>query len=286
MLERSAWYLKYRPGDENDSRLCTKFGGKPFRRDNFKWPFCSKCRHRKAFVGQINIATVPPLFQEHIKMTSGLFQLFYCRKCEPDYTFEDIYIIDKSELLPSLESLVKETVGKQKGYFQKELPPKKRCSPLPTKHRKLDEEYNESTNRPSEFVEKVVKGWTEIKELPTYEEVGDEKSDIANEVKKKANLSEEDYQLFVGQLNDDDDFENDCFMTLGKKSVKSDTKLGGWFHWLDWSVYLHCPDCDVMMETTFLQISEVEEYWGCASNWRNAFVMLCPRCNRPGLLRV
>ena len=202
-----------------------------------------------------------------------------------NYTFEDIYIIDNSELLPSLESLVKETVGKQKGYFQKELPPKKRHSPLPTKHRKLDEEYSESTNRPSEFVEKVVKGWTEKKELPTYEEVGDEKSDIANEVRKKANLSEEDYQLFVGQLNEDD-LENDCFMTLGKKSVKSDTKLGGWFHWWDWSVYLHCPECDVMMDTTFLQISEVEEYWGCASNWRNAFVMLCPRCKRPGLLRV
>ena len=116
-LERSAWYLKVRPADERDSRHCTKFGGnKPFRANNFKWPVFGECGSHKAFVCQINIANLPHLLKEHIKMTSGLFQFFYCYECLPICCFEDIYIIQSSELLPSLKSLASEKVDGLKGY--------------------------------------------------------------------------------------------------------------------------------------------------------------------------
>ena len=117
MLERSAWYLEVRFANERDSRHCTKFGGnKPFRANNFKWPVFGECGSHKAFVCQINIANLPHLLKEHIKMTSGLFQFFYCYECLPICCFEDIYIIQSSELLPSLKSLASEKVDGLKGY--------------------------------------------------------------------------------------------------------------------------------------------------------------------------
>ena len=124
-LERFAWHPEYLPvEEERDSRLCTKFGGnKPFRRDNFTWPVCGECSDLKAFVCQINIANLPPLLQDHIKMTSGLFQFFYCHDCRHDESFEDIYIIKSPDLVPSLKSLAAEKVGGLKGYDPMALPP-------------------------------------------------------------------------------------------------------------------------------------------------------------------
>ena len=135
--------------------------------------------------------------------------------------------------------------------------------------------------------ENVVDRWIKRTELPKYEEVWESESDIAEVIRREANLTEEQYQSFVGQLSDDD-YEYDCFMTSGAKSVGSDTKLGGWFTWGDWShnqvMYLECPDCEVEMDITFLQIADKEKYWGHPQYSRNGFLMLCPLCQKPGVL--
>ena len=269
-LERFAWHPVYRPVDEErDSRLCTKFGGnKPFRSDNFTWPVCGECSDHKAFMCQINIANLPPLLKKHIKMTSGLFQFFYCQKCMPFETYEDMYIIKSPDLVPSLKSLAAEKVGALKGYNPMTLPPILR---------KFVKECTESmgTRWDNDY---VVDRLTKEIELPHYEEILDSNSDIAKEIKREANLTDEQYQSFV-----------DCFMTSGAKSVDSGTKLGGWFDWgLGWSdvMYLECPDCEVRMDISFLQILKL--FFGNQRKYvlNNGFVMLCHQCKKPGMLRV
>ena len=280
-LERSAWYPESRPVDEErDSRLCTRFGGKdPFRRDNFSWPVCGECGTLKLFMCQINIANLPPLLQKHIKIKSGLFQFFYCHVCMPDETFEDMYIIENPDLVPSLKSLAAEKVAALEEYDPMTLPPILR---------KFVEEYTESMGQGWEPDEAVVDGWTKKTELPKYEEVWDSDTDIAKKIKREANLTEEQYQSFVGQLSNDN--FNDCFMTSGAKIVGRDTKVGGWFTWGNWSenevMYLECPDCKVKMDITFLQVSDGEEYWGHPRYSRNGFLMLCPQCKKPGAFIV
>lgn len=175
MLERSAWYPEVRPGEEKDTKYCTKFGGnKPFRPDNFKWPVC-EYGHHKAFVCQINIANLPQLLKEQIKMTSGLFQFFYCHECMPLRCFEDIYFIETSKLVPSLTSLAAEKVCRLKGY-KKVLPPILRNFvqeytediPLPT----CDEYFllDRDLEKKHTIEETVVKGWKIQSEMPSYEE--------------------------------------------------------------------------------------------------------------------
>ena len=189
MLGRSAWYPEVRPGEEKDSRHCTKIGGnKPFRPNNFKWPVCGECGSHKTFVCQINIADLPSLFKEHIKMTSGLFQFFYCHECMPICCFEDIYIIESSKFVPSLQSLAAEKVGGLKGY-KKVLPPT------------LTNFVEEGTEDiPPAIEELVVNDYKIVSEMPCYEEVCDSNSEIAHKIKSKANLTEEQYQSFLGQL--------------------------------------------------------------------------------------
>ena len=277
-LERSAYYPEY---SDEVSRLCSKYRGmNPFRRDNFKWPVCSECGELKYFVCQINISNLPPLLQQHIQLKSGLFQLFYCKLCMPKETFEDMNIIESPDLVPSLKSLAAEKVAALEEYDPKTLPPILR---------KFVKEYTECGLPGWEADETAVDRWIKRTELPKYQEISDIESDIANDIKREANLNEEQYQSFVGQLSDDD-FEYDCFMTCGAKSVRRDTKLAGWFTWGDWShneaMYLMCPDCVVRMDITFLQIPDDEEYWGHPDFCRSGFVMLCPQCKKPGMLRM
>ena len=274
-LERIARHPEY---TLEDSRLCSKFGGiNPFRRDNFKWPVCSECGELKYFGRQINIANLPPLLQQHIKMTSGLFQFFYCHECMPDETFEDMYIVESPDLVPSLKSLAAEKVGALKGYNPMFLPPILRTF-VNQNTESMGIGWDNEAN---------VDGWIQKTELPKYLEILDSDTDIAKKIKREANLTDEQYQSFVGQLSDGH-YEDVCFTSSGAISVESVTKLGGWIHWW-WDkpvMYLECPDCEVDMNISFLQISEDEEFWGHPQYFRNAFVMFCPKCKKPGMLRM
>ena len=205
-------------------------------------------------------------------MKSGLFQFFYCHVCMPDETFEDMYIIESPDLVPSLKSLAAEKVASLEEYDPMTLPPILR---------KFVKEYTESMGDGWEPDETVVDRWIKRTKLPRYDEILDSESDTAQLIKREASLTEEQYQSFLGQLSDHN-FE-DCIIT-------SDTKLGGWFHWGDWSenevMYLECPNCKVRMDITFLQIADTEEYWGHPQYSRTGFLMLCPQCQKPGVVMV
>ena len=278
MLARSSWYPIHKPGDDTDSGHDTKFGGnKPFRPDNFRWPICDECNAHKAFVCQINIATLPPLLQEHIKMTSGLFQLFYCLECMPLNCFKDVYIIKSSQLVPSLQSLAANKAVRLKSYNPKKLP---------LTLRNFVQDYTEKVPLHEvfgdELEENVVEGWNMVRaELPNTQEYRDIES-IAEEIKSKADLSEGQFDTFVDLLSDDPDSALEAH--VGVTSAGSGVKLGGWIRWCQGVEYPECPDCPgVTMDITFLQMEEDEVYefgWGdCGTG----HVTLCPQCGRPGL---
>ena len=121
--------------DTQNTRLNSKFGGdKPFRPDNFKWPVCDFCERKKSFVCQLNIETLPAEFQDKIKLSSGLFQLFYCFECIPGQAaqrttkriYSNVNIVQKTEFVPSLMSLAAEAFAKQKTSYMNVLPRKLR----------------------------------------------------------------------------------------------------------------------------------------------------------------
>ena len=112
---RTRWCPMRIPGaiyDTQNTRLNSKFGGgKPFRPDNFKWPLCDYCEEKKSFVCQLNIETLPLEFQDKIKLSSGLLQLFYCFECMPssendeDFRsdqgmYSNVNIVQKTEFVP------------------------------------------------------------------------------------------------------------------------------------------------------------------------------------------
>ena len=76
--------------------------------------------------------------------------------------------------------------------------------------------------------------------MPCYEEVCDSNSEIAHKIKSKANLTEEQYQSFLGQLEMReirDEMRDDYLMDY------EGVKLGGWIFWCpEQAEYLDCPD--------------------------------------------
>ena len=274
------------PVEEGHSRFCTKFGGNsPFRPDNFSWPICEECRTPKCFVCQINIATLPPLLQEQIKMTTGLFQLFYCYECQPKESFADIFIIKSSDLVvPSLQSLAAEKAGQLEGYNLRPLP---RILRYFVAERSQEELFPIRKKRYIE-TEETVMAWNNEQELP-YLEAHASQSGIEEEIKREANLTEDQYCDFLDQIY--------------FPPSSPDIKLGGWISWLaglgpDDVMYLDCPDCKIKMDINFLQIEEISMYRmylakdrDRADKWWNnkpgpLVVTLCPKCRRPGLYRM
>ena len=105
-IVRTRWCPMLRHGVINNGKLKSKFGGdKPFRPDNFKWPVCNSCVTKKSFICQLNIETLPSEFQDKIKLSSGLFQLFYCFECIPNQTellktkriYSNVNVVPKTE---------------------------------------------------------------------------------------------------------------------------------------------------------------------------------------------
>ena len=276
-LQRSTWIPEVGPFEEGHSRFCTKIGGNsPFRPNNFTWPICEECRTPKAFVCQINIATIPPLLQEQIKMKSGLFQLWYCHQCQPWKCFDDIFIIKGTNLVvPSLQSLAAEKAGRLDEYNLRRLPRMLRYF-IEEKARK-----DLSPIRMEQHVETeetIVMAWNNKRELPNFEAVAHQ-AGVGEEIKREANLTEEQFQYFLDHLFE----EENCF-----PPSSTGTKLGGWISWSEGQhMFLDCPDCKIKMDISFLQIEENSMFWsqdnGSGKLWNNnpghVVLTLCPECS-------
>ena len=246
-----------------DCPTVTKFGGRePFRSSKFQWPKCSECEKQKTFICQINISSLPEQFKLMINRYDGLFQCFFCLGCMPyDGCFNDIYFVPESELLPDLQSLV------SKFLFQNSI----NISRLPQALKSSLLVQNEVFKQWDweGFEEKKVGGWSELKlEIPSIDEIID---DVEHKILINTNITED-------ELTDMEEDENS-----GMGFPSSGIKLGGYIRWCQGVEYPTCPDCEVMMTITFLQLDNTTLFpfmWGDSGT---AHVTLCPQCGRPGL---
>jgi uncharacterized protein YwqG len=75
-VAKSAWLLKCRKVNAV-ARFETHFGGvTPFAPTNDGWPCCDKCGQKLHFIWQVNFAEFENFF-----INKGLFQFFYCWRC-------------------------------------------------------------------------------------------------------------------------------------------------------------------------------------------------------------
>ena len=155
-------------GGGGGGKFQTKFGGnKPFRPSNFKWPICEECHAHKSFLCQVNLEEIPKEVQEHIGLSSGLFQLFFCLECMPLNCFKDIFFIRKTEFVPSLSSLAAEEVVKAASFSCDQLP-------LSLQHFVLDSTETPDIEFDGEtFQERLVVSWREGErpEIPQAQEI-------------------------------------------------------------------------------------------------------------------
>lgn len=248
-------------GDDS-SPVVTKFGGaEPFRSSNFRWPYCAKCEKQKSFICQFNISSLLNGIQLEINRSDGLFQCFYCHDCSPNGCFDDIYFIPRSDLIPSLQSLV------SKFIFHHNI----NTARLPEKIKSLIPIHNEVFRQWEweGFEEKKVERWVELKhEIPSLTEIAEESE---HKIISSTDISQE-------ELDDMEEDENSAI-----SFPHSGIKLGGYVRWCQGVEYPICPDCKVMMTITFLQLERSALFpfvWGDSGT---AHVTLCPRCGRPGL---
>jgi len=297
------WAWKPIEADEDISVKSTgcKFGGvDPFRSKNFLWPKCSECGFQKAFICQIDIKNLPEKLQQHIQRKTGLFQCFFCLDCMPcDYCFEDIFFVPEEELFPSLQSLA------SKFIFKNDIS----TDALPNKLKLYVQKYNEVFQRSDisrrqcrqcavvdnctmrryhdweGFEEINIKEWVELKrEIPGYEELsGNGNGGLEHIILTKTGISEDDLGDLFNMGHEE--------LLLGPEGASapiqfpdmpaSGMKLGGYVRWVQNAYYPECPDCDVPMTITFLQMEDnisPYEWLDCGT----AHVTLCPQCGRPG----
>lgn len=251
-------------------KMGSKFGGnKPFRTNDFQWPNCDDCSSKKSFLCQINIGHAPSAFKEHISLSSGLLQVFYCFKCKPKTCFKDVFIIKETEFdfFPSLQSLAAETAVKHGSVLQSQLLPKS-----------LQDYVSNKAAAPALFEEKVVGHWSEDEEIPESTEFD---LSLLSTLAERQNIQDEDW----------DDFVENLVSYQSNSSVGSDLyafggpKIGGWINWwVDGVEFPKCPDCGVNMDLTFLSIMDTEP---CEEidlgPWLIMNITLCPSCSKPGL---
>ena len=295
---RTRWCPMRIPGaiyDTQNTKLNSKFGGeKPFRPDNFKWPDCDFCGRKKSFVCQLNIEKLPVEFQDKIKMSSGLFQLFCCFECTPSQaeqlrtkrTYSNVNVIQKSEFVPSLMSLASEAFAKQKSSNMNDLP------------RKLREYVEKFTERaPSTGSrEKVVINWR--KELEIVDE-NDFNTEFAPNI-RFLTVDERDefrHTLMMEFPDPSSMYEEEIgaceywSITHNNVDVRDShdhfrTKIGGW---MGQSMRFYsmvtqapkCPDCAEEMDTNFLH--ESGDWFSCSRSIVEIYVFLCSKCHKFGV---
>jgi len=269
--------LAWKPvqGNENASDKSTgsKFGGAdPFRSKYFQWPKCSECGKQKEFICQINIKNLPEKLQEHIQRNTGIFQCFFCLHCMPcDGCFEDIFFVPETELFPSLQSLASRFI------FQNNIS----TNALPEKLKSYVLKYNEVFQRSDweGFDEKNIKEWIELKrEVPGYEELTGYGEGEEHVILTKTGLSRDELLDMDAEGSSGPDVVNAPI-----QFPASGIKLGGYVRWCQGVEYPTCPDCQVPMSITFLQMEDDNLFpflWGDCGT---AHVTLCPDCGRPGL---
>jgi len=272
--------------DEDISTKFTgsKFGGvDPFRSKYFKWPKCSDCGVLKAFICQIDIKNLPEKLHQHIQRKNGLFQCFYCLDClDCDWCFEDIFFVPEEELFPSLQSLASRFI------FQNNIS----TDDLPNKLKSYVIKHNEVFRRSDTYIrmlpayqqdwegfeEENIKEWVELKrEIPGYYELLEDGEGLEPHViLTKTGISEDNLDDLIDLGREHPELANAPIQFPG-----CGIKLGGYVNFLMVN-YPTCPDCDVQMTITFLQMERnIDPFeWGDCGT---AHVTLCPQCGRPGL---
>jgi len=281
----------------NAAQTATKFGGnRPYLAKDSAWPKCSKCEASKDFVCQINLAEIPKGIQTHIGLSSGLFQMFYCFECG-DFAevFDDLVIISQDQLnVPSLLLLAGEASTNVK-YESKNVP-----ESFKKFIRGVDSKVQSKSELPSstEYPEKLVR-WEEksAQEIMNYEEFTS-KNFVAGDNPNEEALSEQYDDLmdltYCEDVDEDEDEEDEeeekeeeeektVKITAKISGPASGIKLGGYVRWCQGVEYPTCPDCNVLMDTTFLQMEPDDLFNNSWGDCGTAHVTLCPSCKKPGL---
>ncbi len=279
--------------DTQNTRLNSKFGGdKPFRPDNFKWPVCDFCERKKSFVCQLNIETLPAEFQDKIKLSSGLFQLFYCFECIPGQAaqrttkriYSNVNIVQKTEFVPSLMSLAAEAFAKQKTSYM---------NVLPRKLREYVENYTETAPSTGSR-ERIVINWR--KELEVVSEDFHFNIDFAPNIRF---LTDNEREEFRNILNMDwpSSINGIYIEPLEYWSITHDNtnvsanhclaKIGGWLGycfsgWSPFSKPPECPDCGDKMDTNFLH-ENGDWFSSHLCRYVELDVYLCSKCIKFGV---
>lgn len=199
-VKRPTWVPQVTPGDGDP--LASKFSGIPWIAANEDWPVCPNCNNPMQLFVQLNLAELPD--RPAGCPSTGLVQFFYCVSREP-YCEGDC-----EAYAPGSRSVVVRIV-------QPEGP-----------GRRFD-----SSPVPDAFPPRLITGWTQRDDYPSYEEIGDLVEGFNIDL---YDTLIEGYEMDIPAIGE---------------------KLMGWPHWIQGSEYPDCPDCGTRMHLLFQVDSEV-----------------------------
>ena len=261
-------------------KVATKFlSMKPFFRRGEDWPVCSGCDTRKSLLTQINMRDLPDEMKTYLHRHSGLFRAFYCFRCSVtqfENITEDLEFIEAEEVEDlSLNFFAVSKIVKEK-IFSEELP---KVLVDEIENCRDDPRWNvKPMGYEAKIVsDRVVSKWKEMKALDLP---------VSTERETHAALVDENAVRELEKVaGGDDDKLDGCVELRGKfRAGHEGTKLGGYIEWCQNPNYPICPECEVEMTLTFLQLQEsfaVPHMWGDSGT---AYITVCPRClKRAGL---
>jgi uncharacterized protein YwqG len=186
---------------DNDGGLTdSKFSGIPYLHEYEEWPVCPNCKKPMQLFVQLNMAELPQEFIKEMQQKSGLLQMFYC--INPDSECENDCEAYSPFALSTLVRIV-EPDGTGKNAI--------------------------SSNNEDSYPAKTIVSWEEVKDYPSWEELGE----------MGVNLTDEE----MDDLND-------------MEITHAGDKLGGWPHWVQGVEYPVCPRCNKQMHLLFQIDSE------------------------------
>lgn len=210
---RSAWKPIVQEGD--GALTASKFAGKPWLSDEEGWPICPNCNKPMQLFLQLNLDELPESLGG--KFGKGLLQFFYCTSSEP------LCDCDCKGWEPFAEMKVVRIV-----------------QPIPIS---AEVEIPQIENL---FPAKLIKGWEEIDDYPSWYEC-----DIILDDEESVILS---YHGIPEQAD----------------------KLAGWPSWVQDVEYPNCPTCSQQMDQFVFQIeseNNLPYMWGDAGA---GYLLQCP----------